>query len=145
MRGRYFSPVEVYELEQHQNPRNVSKLSHGRATGSIQWLFQAVSGAFIIFFLGLHLYVAHINGGSPVELFETVIVNLRNPWWLAFFLAFVWIVTYHAINGIKGIIYETGISRGARRIVSYLLSALFIVSVIYGTILALIVASMPLP
>ena len=116
-----------------------------RAIGSIQWLFQAASGAFIIFFLGVHLYVAHINGGSPVELFDTVIVNLRNPWWLAFFLVFLWIVTYHGLNGIKGIIFETGISQKSRRIVSYFFAALFIVSVIYGTALSLVVASMPLP
>lgn len=116
-----------------------------RATGSIQWLFQAASGAFIILFLGVHLYVAHINGGSPVELFDTVIVNLRNPWWLAFFLVFVWIVTYHGLNGVKGIIFETGISQKSRKIVSYLLTAVFIASVIYGTALSLVVASMPLP
>lgn len=116
-----------------------------RATGSIQWMFQAISGAFVVFFLGVHLYVAHINGGSPVELFDTVIANLRNPWWMAFFLAFLWIVTYHGLNGVKGIIYETGISARTRKIVSYILTAVFIVSIIYGTALTLVVASMPLP
>lgn len=122
-----------------------STTSRRRATGSIQWLFQAVSGAFIVFFLGIHLYVAHINGGTPVELFNSVIANLKNPWWMAFFLVFVWIVTYHGLNGVKGIIYETGISERARKVVRYLLTALFIVSVIYGTALSIIVASMPLP
>ncbi len=127
------------------NTKNSGTERKGRATGSIQWLFQAASGAFIIFFLGVHLYVAHINGGSPIELFDTVIANLRNPLWLAFFLVFVWIVTYHGLNGVKGIIFETGISQRSRRIVSYLFTAIFIISVIYGTTLSLIVASMPLP
>lgn len=130
---------------EHELSKKANKTQEKRAIGSIQWLFQAFSGAFIIFFLGVHLYVAHINGGSPVELFDTVVINLRNPWWLAFFLVFVWIVTYHGLNGIKGIIFETGISQKSRRIVSYLLTALFIASVIYGTLLSLIVASMPLP
>lgn len=114
-----------------------------RAMGSLQWFLQAASGAFVILFLGVHLYVAHINGGSPVELFNTVVVNLRNPWWLVFFLVFVWIITYHGLNGIKGIIFETGISVRARKIVSYVITAVFFASVIYGTILSLIVASMP--
>ncbi len=130
------------------DPRNHTRAAPekgARALGSIQWLFQAASGAFIIFFLGVHLYVAHINGGSPVELFDTVVANLSNPWWLAFFLVFVWIVTYHGLNGVKGIIFETGISQKSRRIVSYLLTAVFIVSVIYGTVLSLVVASLPLP
>ena len=115
------------------------------STGSIQWLFQAASGAFIVFFLGVHLYVAHINGGSPIELFDTVVGNLRNPWWLAFFLAFLWIVTYHGLNGVKGIIYEMGITERARKIVSWAIMALFVVSVIYGTILSLVVAQMTIP
>ncbi len=119
---------------------------HGRSSnGSIQWLFQAASGAFIVFFLGVHLYVAHINGGSPIELFDTVVGNLRNPWWLAFFLAFLWIVTYHGLNGVKGIIYEMGITARARKIVSWAIMALFVVSVIYGTILSLVVAQMAIP
>ena len=116
-----------------------------RGLGSIQWLFQAITGAFVVAFLGVHLYVAHINGGSPIELFDTVVANLRNPWWLAFFLAFVWIVTYHGLNGVKGIIYETGISARGRKIVAYVLTAVFIISIIYGTALSLIVASMAIP
>ncbi len=116
-----------------------------RPIGSIQWLFQAASGAFIIFFLGVHLYVAHINGGSPIELFDTVVGNLRDPWWLAFFLIFLWVVTYHGLNGLKGIIYETGISAKARKFVSWAIFAVFVVSVIYGTILSLVVAQMAIP
>lgn len=116
-----------------------------RPLGSVQWLFQAASGAFIIFFLGVHLYVAHINGGSPIELFDTVVGNLRDPWWMAFFLAFLWVVTYHGLNGLKGIIYETGISGRARKTVSWALTAVFVASVIYGTILSLVVSQMAIP
>ncbi len=128
--------------------RNISseKPSRNRTgLGSIQWLFQAITGAFVVAFLGVHLYVAHINGGSPIELFDSVVANLKNPWWLAFFLAFVWIVTYHGLNGVKGIIYETGISARGRKIVAYVLAAVFLISIIYGTALSLIVASMPFP
>lgn len=122
-----------------------SRRPGGRALGSLQWLFQAATGAFIVIFLGVHLYVAHINGGSPVELFNTVVLNLRNPWWMAFFLAFLWIVTYHGLNGVKGIFYEMGLSNRARKIVSYIFTGLFFASVIYGTALSFIVASMNIP
>ncbi len=116
-----------------------------KGLGSIQWLLQAFSGAFVVVFLGVHLYVAHINGGSPVELFDSVVANLKNPWWMGFFLAFLGIVTYHGLNGVKGIIYETGISARGRRIVAYLITVVFIISIVYGTLLSLIVASMPFP
>ncbi len=116
-----------------------------RPTGSVQWLFQAITGAFIIFFLGVHLYVAHINGGSPVELFDTVVGNLNNPWWLIFFLLFLWIVTYHGLNGLKGIIYETGISARGKKVVSWIITVVFIISIIYGTALSLVVSQMTIP
>lgn len=143
MPGRFSFPEEVFKVES-SNTRKNSVERKGLPTGSIQWLFQAISGAFVVFFLGVHLYVAHINGGSPVELFNTVVNNLKNPWWLAFFIAFVWIITYHAMNGVKGIVYEMGISARAKKIASYILTALFIILVIYGTALSLIVASMTL-
>lgn len=132
-------------MENKGRSEDRTAMTRKKSIGSIQWLFQAFSGAFIIVFLGVHLYVAHINGGSPIELFSAVVTNLRNPWWMAFFLVFLWIVTYHGLNGVKGIIYETGISVKTRRLVSYVLTAVFIASVIYGTALSFIVAAMAIP
>lgn len=111
-----------------------------RSTTNIKWFLQASSGIFLIFFMAVHLYVAHINGGSPVELFDSVVSNLHNPWWLTFFLAFVWIITYHALNGVKGIVYDLGVSSSRRKYVSYGFTALYIATVIYGTVLAVIVS-----
>lgn len=107
---------------------------------NIKWFFQASSGVFLIFFMAVHLYVAHINGGSPVELFSSVIQNLSNPWWLSFFLAFVWIITYHALNGVKGIVYDLGVRHERRKYVTYGFTALYFATVIYGTLLSIIVA-----
>lgn len=92
--------------------------------------------------MAVHLYVAHINGGSPIELFNSVVQNLTNPWWLAFFLAFVWIITYHALNGVKGIVYDMGVSASKRKYVTYGFTALYIITVIYGSVLAVIVANL---
>jgi len=108
---------------------------------TVKWFLQASSGMFLVFFMAVHLYVAHINGGSPIELFDSIVRNLSNPWWLAFFLVFVWIITYHALNGVKGIVYDMGISRRMKRYVSYTFIGIYLATVVYGTILALIVAS----
>lgn len=132
-------------MDGQESNNKSERTGRSRATGSIQWLFQASSGAFIIFFLGVHLYVAHINGGSPIELFDTVVGNLRDPWWLAFFLVFLWVVTYHGLNGLKGIIFEMGISAKARKAISWIIALVFVASVIYGTVLSLVVAQMAIP
>lgn len=108
---------------------------------TIKWFFQATSGVFLVFFMAVHLYVAHINGGSPIELFDSIVLNLSNPWWLLFFIAFVWIITYHALNGVKGIVYDMGVSRRRKKYVSYAFTIIYFATVIYGTVLAVVVAN----
>lgn len=108
---------------------------------TIKWFFQATSGMFLIFFMAVHLYVAHINGGSPIELFDSILNNLSNPWWFAFFMAFVWIVTFHALNGVKGIFYDMGLSAKMKRYVSYIFTGIYFATVIYGTLLTIVVVN----
>ena len=80
-----------------------------KTLGPVQWLLQVSTGIFLIFFVWVHLYLAHINFGHPIVFYNTVLENMHNPWWLLFYIAFVWIVAYHALNGVKGIIYDTGV------------------------------------
>ncbi|MEM0073086.1 MAG: succinate dehydrogenase [Thermoplasmatales archaeon] len=110
--------------------------------GSISRMLQAISGIFLIFFVAVHLYVAHIDFGHPVQFFEQVIQNMHNPWWLAFFIAFVWIISYHAVNGIGGIIKDLNLSERAKLYTNIFLVILFILTSVYGTILAVLVAGM---
>ncbi len=125
------------------------EMNNGRevrsSTGSIGRMFQAASGLFLIFFLGVHLYVAHIDFGHPIQFFTSVIENMHNPWWLAFFIVFVWVISYHAVNGLGGIIKDLTMSEKGKSYVNMGMLALYIVTVIYGTILAILVARIPLP
>lgn len=113
--------------------------------GPLSWFFQAVSGLFMVFFVGVHLYLAHINFGNPIAFFRAVLINMHNPWWLLFYISFTWIVTYHALNGVKGIVYDMEIKENTKKFVSYGLIVLYFVTVIYGTVLAIIVAGIPIP
>ncbi len=112
------------------------------SSSTLIWFLQASSGLFLIFFMGVHLYVAHVNGGSPVELFDSVISNLSNPWWMAFFLAFVWIITYHALNGVRGIVFDLGTAARHGKAINYGFTAVYVATIIYCTYLTLMVAAM---
>ena len=57
--------------------------------GPVQWILQVSTGIFLIFFVGVHLYLAHINFGHPIVFYNTVLENMHNPWWLLFYIAFV--------------------------------------------------------
>ena len=115
-----------------------------RPMGSISRMFQAGSGAFLIFFLGVHLFVAHIDFGHPIQFFTQVIQNLRNPWWLLFFIVFVWIITYHALNGVGNIFKDTNIGEKGRSYLNIALIVVYFATSIYGTILSIVVAGVPL-
>ena len=99
--------------------------------GSVTWLFQAISGAFLVFFVGVHLYVAHINFGNPVAFFRDVLINMHNPWWLLFYIVFTWLIVYHALNGVRGVVFYLNVKQGTRRLVNYVLIAVYFVLVIY--------------
>lgn len=113
-----------------------------RPMGSISRMFQAASGLFLIFFLGVHLYVAHIDFGHPVQFFNSVIQNLRNPWWMVFFIVFVWIITYHALNGVGNMVKDTNIGAKGRNYLNIALIVIYFATVIYGTALSIVVAGM---
>jgi len=113
--------------------------------GSLSRFFQAITGLFIIFFLGVHLFVAHINFGHPVAFFNSVLLQLKDPLWFAFFLIFVYVITYHGINGLKNLIDDTSISIKAKRRIGIILYIVYFITIIYGTILTILVAQMPIP
>ena len=108
--------------------------------GSLSRIVQAASGLFLIFFVGVHLYVAHIDFGHPIQFFAQVIQNMHNPWWLTFFIAFVWVISYHAVNGLGAVIKDVTMTRRAKSYVNIFLLVLFILTGIYGTILAILVS-----
>lgn len=111
-----------------------------KSYGATARLFQIASGIFLIFFVGVHLYVAHIDFGHPVVFFSSVVNNLGNPFWLAFFVAFIWVISYHALNGIGGILKDI---RGARKFekqIDIALAVAVVITGVYGTLLTIIVS-----
>ncbi len=47
-----------------------NKNSNGlKGIGPLGWLLQVITGIFLIFFLGIHLYLANIDFGHPIRFF----------------------------------------------------------------------------
>lgn len=108
---------------------------------AVSRLFQALSGLFLIIFVAVHLYIAHVNFGHPIQLFNSVIQNLQNPWWFAFFIIFMWLITYHALNGVGNIVKDIHMSQKAKRRVNIVLTGIYFVTSIYGTLLAILISN----
>jgi succinate dehydrogenase / fumarate reductase membrane anchor subunit len=94
------------------------------------WLFQRITGAYLVFGLIVHVIVTHFVTRSVT--FEWVSERLQNGWWLAFDLSLLFVAFYHGFNGLWGIALDFNPSPKWRRAIAWGLFAVAVGWVIYG-------------
>ena len=110
------------------NPRNMR-------LGVWAWLIQRISGLVLVVFVVLH--VVAISQASLVTKgpFLSILDGLRNPFWyvdrtaLTVDLLMLSIIAFHGMNGIRIILFDTGIGVGLRshKIIFWILIAAAVV------------------
>lgn len=107
------------------------------------WLIKIVTGPLLLILLGLHLTVNHYLGSmsSGLMTHADVIRYFRNPIIPTIEILFLITVVTHSLIGLRGIVLDMNPSRSTLNIVTWLLVILGVASVVYGTWLALIIAS----
>jgi succinate dehydrogenase / fumarate reductase membrane anchor subunit len=100
----------------------------------IAWLFQIFTAIFLVFFLTVHLFLAHIYGISNV-LLHVILTRLKNPWWQLFYIIFIVSLAYHGTNGLRGIIFDLNVKNKKEWNIVFWIMALVIIG--YGTFLLL--------
>jgi succinate dehydrogenase cytochrome b556 subunit len=91
----------------------------GRPAGTIgmwPWFLQRLTGLALLFFLGVHMYVTHF-GGVGLLTFHKVSNRFHSHliFWSIFDGLFLLIAVFHALNGIRTIIYDFRPRPAARR------------------------------
>lgn len=71
----------------------------------VTWLFQRVSGVFLVAGLVIHFAIMHYSGHEQIH-YEMVVKRLSDPYWKAFDLLLLLSVIYHGFNGLWGITLE---------------------------------------
>jgi succinate dehydrogenase hydrophobic anchor subunit len=100
---------------------------------------QVVSGVALLFLLGLHMIAQHFIVPRGLRDFEEVIDWLGNPVMIAIEVAFLVVVTYHALIGVRAVLFDFGFSdRGVRRITN-VLWVVGIATIVYGVALLAVV------
>lgn len=105
---------------------------------SLAWIGQAVSGVVLIVILGLHMFFQHFASAGLLSAAE-IVTHVSNPAIFILELLFIVVVTYHALLGLRAVIFDLKLSETARRRVSWGLTAVGLVTVIYGVILAYLI------
>jgi len=96
---------------------------------------QVVSGAVLIVLLGLHMVAQHFIVPSGLRFYDDVIEWLSNPVMVAIEVAFLVFVTYHALVGVRAILFDFGFGKRTERLITNLLWVVGIVTVVYGVAL----------
>jgi len=93
---------------------------------------QMVSGAALVVLMTLHLVAEHLVVPTGLRDTEGVVSGLRNPAMLVMEIAVLAFVAYHALAGVRVVLFDIGFSVRTEARIARLLSIAWIGTVIYG-------------
>ena len=96
---------------------------------------QVVSGAALIVLLGLHMVAQHFVVPTGLRYYEDVIDWIASPAVLVVEISFLVFVTYHALLGVRAILFDFGFSERTERRITNVLWGVGILTVVYGVVL----------
>jgi succinate dehydrogenase hydrophobic anchor subunit len=115
-------------------PRPVDRPDAGPRNAPV-FVFQVISGVALLVLLGLHMVAQHFIVPTGLRYYEDVIAWLRNPVVIAVEVAFLVFVTYHALVGVRAILFDFGFSERGERRITGILWVVGIVTIGYGVAL----------
>ena len=123
-------PVDAPPAERPAEPEVVPGPRHAPP-----FVGQVVSGAALIVLLGLHMIAQHFIVPTGLRYYQDVIDWLANPVMIVIEVAFLVFVTYHALIGIRAILFDFGFSRRTQRRITNVLWVVGILTIAYGVVL----------
>ena len=114
-----------------------------QARPSWVWIGQVVSGVLLIVIVLLHLYFQHFATQGLLDAGQ-VVAHVSSPLIFTLEVLFVIVVTYHALLGIRAVLFDLSLGEATRRNLSVGLTILGVATVGYGVILAILIQSQAL-
>lgn len=99
------------------------------------FLQQVVTGVGLILLLGLHMIAQHFIVPTGLRYYQDVIDWLSNPVMIVIEVLFLLFVTYHALVGVRAILFDFGFTERTERRITNILWIVGIVTVVYGVAL----------
>jgi succinate dehydrogenase hydrophobic anchor subunit len=96
---------------------------------------QVISGAALLVLLTAHMIAQHFIVPTGLRFYADVIAWLRDPVMIVVEVAFLVVVTYHALLGVRAILFDFGFSERSERRITLVLWVVGIATVVYGVTL----------
>jgi succinate dehydrogenase cytochrome b556 subunit len=109
--------------------------SQTSARGVPAFVGQVASGAALIVLLGLHMIAQHFVVPTGLRYYEDVIAWLANPVVVVLEVLFLLFVTYHAMLGVRAILFDFGFAERTERRITAALWVVGVVTIVYGVVL----------
>lgn len=108
-----------------------------RDARSGSWLWQAFTGLLLVILLSLHMIVQHFVVEGGLRTYQDVLRYLSSPFLVIVEIIFLAVVTYHAMLGVRAILFDLNLSRRAKTLTTRILTVLGLVMAAWGVYLAM--------
>jgi succinate dehydrogenase hydrophobic anchor subunit len=105
------------------------------------WIGQVVSGGLLLVLVTVHMVANHFVVRGGLRSYAQVVAYVGNPLILAVEIAFLLVVTWHAMSGIRAVLLDLGLRGRAQRVTGRVLAGLGLTTVAYGLWLLATIAS----
>jgi succinate dehydrogenase membrane anchor subunit len=112
-------------------------------SGSATWKATALTGVAVLVLVTVHMVAHHfvVKQVGGLRTYDQVLEYIGNPVILVLEELFLVAVTWHAMLGLRAVLFDLGLPDGWRRRVSRGLAALGVLTVVYGSFLVFTLAS----
>lgn len=116
------------------------QLSRERAS-SWSWILQAFTGVMLVVLLGVHMVAQHFVVAGGLRNYADVVAYLSNPFIFLLEIVFLIIVTWHALLGVRAVIFDLGLKPQTERRITVALTVIGLLAVTYGIWLSATIVS----
>jgi succinate dehydrogenase hydrophobic membrane anchor protein len=96
------------------------------------WLVQAVTGMLVLGLVTVHMIANHFVVPEGLRDYAQVVEYLSNPLIVVLEVLFLGTVTWHALLGLRAVIFDLGLSPALERLVTRVLLVVGVLTVGYG-------------
>jgi succinate dehydrogenase hydrophobic anchor subunit len=129
-----------------------TRSEHGPSSGggppvagprSRTWRWTALTGVALLALLTVHMVAHHfvVEGVGGLRTYRQVLQYIGHPLILSVEAVFLVVVTWHAMLGLRSVLFDLGLADRTKRIVGRVLAGLGVVTVAYGLALIGVLAS----
>ncbi len=101
------------------------------------WIWQALTGVGLVILLSLHMIVHHFVVEGGLRDYQQVLAYVGNPIVLFLEVTFLVVVIYHALVGVRAILFDLNLGDRAKTWITWLLVAFGAILLAWGVYLAL--------